>query len=144
MGLVNGVSYGWSNITLKMPGLDLEGQSIDYDDELEKELVYGSGSMPRGYGRGNYKGNCKISFLKEDFDDFTAYCKSQGVGIYSLQIPKVIVSYAKDGERIRNDVINRLTPSKVTNKGAQGDKSLTVEVEFLVYGQIVRDGLKAL
>lgn len=33
-------------------------------------------------------------------------------GAYSLQIPKVIVSYAKDGERIRNDVINRLTPAR--------------------------------
>ena len=144
MAAVNGIYYGWSDITLKMPGLDLGAQSIDYDDELEKELVYGAGSLPHGYGRGNYKGNCKITFLKEEFDEFAAWCKSQGVGIYSVEVPKVIVSYAKDGERIRNDVINRLTPSKVTNKGAQGDKSLTVEVEFLVYGQIVRDVLKAL
>ena len=46
----------------------------------------------------------------QDFDNFAAYCKSQGA--YSLQIPKVIVSYAKDGERMCNDVINRLTPAR--------------------------------
>ncbi len=139
--MVNGRAYGWEDIRAKLPGFDLEIQNIEYGDEMEKEANYGSGSKPRGYGRGNYKADCKFSMFKDDFDDFVAWCKSQGVSLYKLEIPKIVASYAMEGERIKNDVINKLTITKVANKGAQGDKTLTVEIELLVYGTIVRDGL---
>lgn len=139
--MVNGRTYGWEDIRAKLPGFDLEIQSIEYGDGMEKEANYGTGSKPRGYGRGNYKADCKFSMLKDDYDDFVAWCKTQGVSLYKLEIPKIVVSYAMDGERIKNDVINKVTPTKVSNKATQGDKNLTVEIELLVYGVIKRDGL---
>ena len=139
--MVNGRTYGWEDIRAKLPGFDLEIQSIEYSDEMEKEASYGTGSKPRGYGTGNYKADCKIAMLKDDYDDFVKWCKSQGASLYKLEIPKIVVSYAMEGERIKNDVINKLTPTKVSNKAAQGDKNLTVEIELLVYGTVVRDGL---
>ena len=47
---VNGKAYDWGDVNLQIPGIVAEVQEISYDDELEKELVYGKGSKPRGYG----------------------------------------------------------------------------------------------
>lgn len=138
---VNGINYGWADITVKLPGLDLELQSIDYGDELEKEASYGTGAVPKGFGRGNYKATCKFGLLKDDYDQFADWCKAQGKRLYDLVIPKVVVSYANDGDRIKTDVINKVTIIKVDNKAAQGDKTLPIDIECLVVGKIVRDGL---
>lgn len=49
MGLkVNGKAYDWGDVNLQLPGLVIEPQEISYDDELEKEVVYGLGSKPMG------------------------------------------------------------------------------------------------
>ena len=66
---VNGKAYDWGDVDLQLPGLALEIQEISYDDEQEKELVYGKGSKPRGYGKGNYKPTGKLSLLRDDYAD---------------------------------------------------------------------------
>ena len=58
---VNRKAYDWGDVDLQLPGLALEVQEISYDDEQEKELVYGRGNKPRGYGRSLYM---KLNFLK--------------------------------------------------------------------------------
>lgn len=70
---VNGKAYDWGDVDLKIPGLNIQVQEISYDDELEIEEVYGSGSKPRGYGTGNYKASGKLSMLRDDYDDLLAY-----------------------------------------------------------------------
>ena len=49
---VNGKAYDWGDVSLQIPGLAMEVQEISYDDELEKELVYGMGSKPGDMGGG--------------------------------------------------------------------------------------------
>ncbi len=44
---VNGISYGWADVDVKIPGLNLVLQEISYDDEQEKEESYGYGYRPR-------------------------------------------------------------------------------------------------
>lgn len=139
---VNGKAYDWGDVDLQIPGLVLNVTEISYDDEFEKELVYGKGAVPRGYGTGNYKPSGKITMLRDDYDDLIDYCKSQGVSLYRIEIPKMIVSYANDGDRTRSDVINKVSFSKMSHKGSQSDKSLTVEIDLLIAGLIVRDGVK--
>lgn len=144
MGIINGRSYDWSSIEIDMPGMTFQAQDINYDDELEKEPVYGIGNMQRGYGRGNYKATGKVVMLKDDFDDLVNYCKKQRVALYDLDIPKITVSYAHEFQRTKIDVLNKVTITKASHKGAQGDKSLTVDIDLLIYGNIVRDGLAAI
>ena len=144
MGIINGRAYDWSSIEIDIPGMTFQAQDINYDDELEKEPVYGMGSTQRGYGRGNYKATGKLTMLKDDFDDFIAYCKKQKVALYDLDIPKITVSYANDFQKTKIDVLNKVTISKVSHKGTQGDKKLTVDMDLLIYGNIVRDGLPAI
>ena len=38
---VNRKAYDWGDVDLQLPGLALEVQEISYDDEQEKDLVYG-------------------------------------------------------------------------------------------------------
>jgi hypothetical protein len=142
MAIINGKSYDWSDVSVKLPGLDLEVQEISYDDELEKEAVYGKGNRPRGYGTGNYKSEGKLSLLKDDFDDLVAYCKRRDVSLYKLVIPKIIVSYANETSKTKTDELDTVTFTKVSQKNAQGDKSLKVDIDFIVVNGIVRDGLR--
>ena len=66
---VNGRAYDWGDVDFQMPGLNIQVQEVSYNDELEKEVVYGAGQKPRGYGEGNYKSEGKISLLRDDYDE---------------------------------------------------------------------------
>ena len=140
--IINGKAYDWSDVSLKIPGLNIEVQEISYDDELEKELVYGKGSAPKGYGTGNYKASGKISLLKDDFNDILDYCKNNNIALYKLKFPKVVVNYANDTGRVKTDVLNNVSFTKSGTKAAQGDKSLKVDIDLLIAGTIERDGVK--
>lgn len=138
---VNGKAYDWADVNLYLPGVVIEPQEISYDDELEKELAYGLGSKPRGYGRGNYKASGKLSLLRDDYDDLLDYCRAQGESFFALEFPKIVVSYANEGDRIRQDVLNRVSFTKRSNKVAQGDKSLKVDLDLTIAGVIEHDGV---
>lgn len=139
---VNGKNYDWGDVDVKLPGLDLVVQEISYDDEMDKEESYGYGHQPRGYGTGNYKASGKISMLRDDYEEFLAWCKSQGVPFYKLTIPSIVVSYANEGEKTHIDELKIVTPTKRSHKDAQGDKSLKVDVDLMIVGGIVTDGLE--
>lgn len=111
---VNGKAYDWGDVDLKIPGLNIQVQEISYDDELEMEEVYGSGSKPRGYGTGNYKASGKLSMLRDDYDDLLAYCKQKGVPFYKMELPSIIVSY--DLCRRRADQAQRRCPPRSRQK----------------------------
>ena len=139
---VNGKAYDWADVDVKFPGLVLQLQEISYDDEQEMEESYGRGAMPRGYGTGNYKASGKISMLRDDYDDLLAYCKAQGLAFYKMEIPAITVSYANEGDRTRIDELKKVKFVKRSNKAAQGDKSLTVDIDLMIIGGVIQDGVK--
>lgn len=139
---INGQHYSWADITIKLPGgLDIDIQSIEYGDEVEKELAYGLGSMPKGFGRGNYKPSCKLSMVRDDYNRFADWCKSRGKALYDVTLDKIVVCYAQEGEPTITDVISKATILKVDTKAAQNDKTLPVDMELLPM-EIIRDGLQ--
>ncbi|MDO4720475.1 MAG: hypothetical protein Q4A78_07410 [Peptostreptococcaceae bacterium] len=144
MGRVNGRNYDWSDVRVKFPDFEMEVQEISYDDELEKEAKYGTGNKPRGFGTGNYKASGKLSLLLEDYDALTEYAKSKGIGIYDLVIPKIVVSYANDLLPVQTDVLPQVTFTKKSNKAAQGDKTIKVDMDFIIVGVIETNGINAL
>lgn len=138
---VNGKCYDWGDVNLQLPGVTVEPQEISYDDELEKEAVYGLGSKPRGYGTGNYKASGKLTLLRDDYDALLDYCKQQNLPFFRMEFPKVIVSYANEGDRTRQDVLNKVSFSKRSHKASQGDKSLKVDLDLMIAGLIEQDGV---
>lgn len=139
---VNGKAYSWADVDVKLPGLVLNVQEISYDDEQEMEEVYGKGNKPRGYGVGNYKASGKMSLLRDDYEDVLAYCKAKKVSFHNLEIPSIVVSYANEGDRTRIDELQKVKFIKRSNKAAQGDKSLTVDIDLMIVGGIVQDGVQ--
>jgi len=139
---VNGKNYDWGDVDVKFPGLVLILQEISYDDEQEMEESYGRGSKPRGYGKGNYKASGKISMLRDDYDDLLAWCKSKGVPFYGIEFPSIVVSYANEGSRTRIDELKKTKFTKRSNKASQGDKSLKVDIDLMIIGGIVTDGVE--
>lgn len=142
--IINGKNYDWSDVTVNIPGLPMEIQEISYDDELEKETSYGRGAMPRGYGTGNYKSQGKLTMLRDDYNDLLDYCKRKNIALYKLVLPKIIVSYANEGQKTKSDELNTVTFTKTSHKNAQGDKTLKVDLDFIIVNGIVRDGVKAI
>ncbi len=139
---VNGISYGWGDVDVKVPGLNLIVQEISYDYEQEMEESYGKGSRPRGYGKGNYKASGKMSMHRDDFDDVLDYCKATGKPFYGVEFPSVVVSYANPGGRTRIDELKRVVFVKRSHKAAQGDKTLSVDIDLMIVGGIVEDGVE--
>ena len=139
---VNGINYGWGDVDVKIPGLNLVVQEISYDDEQEMEESYGKGSRPRRYGKGNYKASGKMSMLRDDFDDVLDYCKATGKSFYNVELPSVVVSYGNPGGRTRIDELKRVVFVKRSHKAAQGDKTLTVDIDLMIVGGIVEDGVE--
>lgn len=139
---VNGKAYDWGDVDLKLPNLVVEVQEISYDDELEKELVYGKGQAPRGYGEGNYKPSAKMTLLRDDYDELVNYCKRRNIAWYKLQLPSIVVSYANAGGKTISDTLTKVSFGKTSHKAAQGDKSLKVDIDLFVAGMIERNGLR--
>lgn len=139
---VNGISYGWGDVDVKIPGLNLVLQEISYDDEQEMEESYGKGSRPRGYGKGNYKASGKMSMLRDDYDDLLDYCKATGKPFFGTEFPSVVVAYGNDGGRTRIDELKRVVFTKRSHKAAQGDKNLSVDIDLMIVGGIVEDGVE--
>lgn len=139
---VNGINYGWADVDVKIPGLDLVLQEISYDDEQEKEESYGKGNKPRGYGKGNYKASGKMSMHRDDYDALLDYCRATGTPFFGVELPSVVVSYANTGSRTRIDELKRVIFNKRSHKAAQGDKTLSVDIDFMIIGGIVEDGVE--
>lgn len=139
---VNGISYGWGDVDIKIPGLNLVVQEISYNDEQEMEESYGKGNKPRGYGKGNYKASGKISMHRDDYDDLLDYCKATGKPFFGVEFHSVVVSYANPGGRTRIDELKRVVFTKRSHKAAQGDKTLSVDIDLMIVGGIVEDGVE--
>ena len=140
---VNGKNYDWGDVDVKFPGLVLVVQEISYDDEQDMEESYGRGYKPRGFGKGNYKASGKLSMLRDDYEDLLAFCKARGVSFYDLELPSIVVSYADNGKAISTDELKKVRPIKRTHKAAQGDRSLSVDVDLMIVGGIITNGVQA-
>ena len=139
---VNGKAYDWGDVDVKIPGLEFVPQEISYDDEFEREEAYGYGHRPRGYGDGNYKSSGKVTMLRDDYDALLDYCKAQGTPFYEMDFPSVVVSYANDGDRTRQDELKKVKFTKRSHKASQGDKSLSVDIDFMIVGCFNEDGVE--
>lgn len=135
-------TFDWSEITIKLPiGTSFTAQSIEYEDGLEVEAVYGRGSMPIGYGEGKYEASGKITLLMEEFELLKAALAADGRGaIYRHKPVLITVAYAKHGAPVIMDELLQCKFPKIPKKASQGDKSLPIDLEFQILGGIIHNG----
>ena len=140
--MINGKRYGWEDITVNLPyGVLLDVEDIDYSDKQEKKAIYGRGSLPRGYGVGNYEGSGKLTVKREEFNRLIAYAAAQGKSVYRLDPFTITVSYANEDQPITTDTLSGVSLTETHATSKQGDTDTKVELSFEVFNGIAWGGV---
>ena len=138
--MINGVKYSWEGITVNAShGEMIDIKDISYDENWEKEALYGKGSKPVGYGKKNQTATGKITIRREEM---LRWEKQAGKALSEIEPFPITVSYAADGQNTSTDVLRQCTFTGKTGMGAaQGDGEITVDLDFLILGGVEYDGI---
>ena len=119
---INGNYYDWEAIEFQLPhGAAVNITDISYSDEKAIDPRYGQGSMPRGYGRGNYKANGSMTL---DLQEFEALKKGLNGSIYTAKPGQIVVSYANDDMPTVTDTLPDVKFTKTDTSSKQGDTNV--------------------
>jgi hypothetical protein len=141
--MINGKSYSWEDISCTFPhGVLINYEGIEYSDEKETELQYGKGSMPTGYGSGNYKAEGKVTMQREEYNKLLDYCQKAKKNLYSLPPFPITVSYANEDQAMVTDILKSVKFTKAAASSSQNDKKVTVDLDILIAGGIAWNGIE--
>lgn len=129
--LINGRSYGWGDIIVTVGPLTVTGiTAIKYEEEQEKEDVYGAGRYPVARGYGRVKASASITLSVETVVALAASAKD---GQLNRMAPFTItVNYQPESGPIVRDVLMNCEFKKQSRDWKEGDMKKEVELELLV------------
>lgn len=125
-----GKMAGWNSVTMNLFGRDVEGISeLAYDDNVNKENIYGAGKMPIGFGEGNYEPVFTLKLYKEEV---IAILDSlpPGKRIQDAEPTDVTVTYEYKG-RIYKDIIRNVQIMRIGSSVSQGDTTVDQTTEVM-------------
>lgn len=129
--LINGRSYGWSDIVCSPGGVPVFGiKSINYQERQEIDNVYGAGSRPvsRGEGRITYEGSLTLSM--EELEKLQA--ASPTGRIQEIPAFPIVVSFQPTTGQIVNHVLKFC---RFKNNGRQvneGDMDISQQIDLTI------------
>ena len=132
--LINGLEFGWSSINLSFPGgYNIIGVTeISYEENLNKEPLYGKGSKPVAYGTGNHGYTGSVTVYKSEFDRIELAAQIAG-DITSLHTEpfSVTIMYRNLGDtKITTERLTGVTITNISNSAGQGDTGLLTTLTF--------------
>ena len=132
---INGNYYDWDSVEIQLPnGVSIGITEISYNDERGIEERYGKGSVPRGYGRKNYKAAGSMSFDKDEAERLR---EAIGGSFYKADPFAVVVSYANDDQEIITDTLPDCKITKVDTSAKQDDDNAgAVKIDFKILSPI--------
>lgn len=126
---------GWNSITVNMLGRDVEGiTELEYNDDLEIEVVRGQGKYPIGWADGNYNAKASITLYLEEWNAIQASLPP-GSHVSAIDPFPVIVEYDYGGMKMRDVITIKIKGRGVAVK--QGDKTIAYKAELTVIGAIL-------
>lgn len=124
---INGVIYDWESVDIQLPnGVAVGATDISYNDERGIEAIYGKGSLPRGYGRKNYKATGSMTL---DLDEAEALRSAMDGKVYSSAPFVIVVSFANDDQPTVTDTLPACLITK-RDRGASQDSEKAGETKF--------------
>lgn len=140
---INGNFYDWESVSVQLPsGQSVGLTDISYNDERGVEERYGKGSVPRGYGRKNYKASGSATM---DRDEFEALRKELGGSVYKTKPFTIVVSYANDDQPAVTDTLPDCKITKADTSAKQDDDNAgAMKVDFKIFSPIKWNGTPAL
>lgn len=133
--LVNGREYGWADITVNISATAVAGiRAVKYEEEQEKENIYGAGRNPvsRGYGRIKVTGS--ITLLSSTV--FALQEVAPKGKLHDIAPFPIVVVYQPEKGKIVRHTLKDCEFKKTAFDWKEGDLSKEVELE-LVIGSIV-------
>jgi hypothetical protein len=116
---VNGILYDWESVEVQLPnGVAVGITDISYSDERPIEPRYGKGSVPRGYGRKNYKGSGSMEL---DRDEAESLREALGGSVYTGEPFQIVVSYGNDDMPTVTDTLPKVKITKQDTSASQDD-----------------------
>jgi hypothetical protein len=134
--MVNGVAYGWSNITLILFQVPVVGiVDISFNEKQAKENVMGWGEKPIARGSGNFEYEGSIELYVEEWKKIIA----ASPGRNPLKIPPFDIPILYGGSRVKytKDTLKFVEFLENPFNAKQGDTKLTVKIPLII-GDIER------
>jgi hypothetical protein len=134
---INGTRYSFASITLLGAGLVIPGFiDIDYGNEVDSSMVYGTNPQPLGATRGQLKSSAKFTMLQLEYYNYIeALCVLNGTpGSGYLEVRHDIQVQYQDGSGITlgpliTDVIRGFRLKKPGRSFKAGPEALAVSCE---------------
>lgn len=146
--MVNGKAFDWGDITITLVPLTAvvySAKEISFEESLEAEAIYGRGRNPVGYGVGNWAASGKLSMLKSEFEAMALISPS---GILNMDPRYTIINVfygnlVESTHPVTSCTLTGIRFTKISDSASQGDKELKVDLEFTIFGDILRNGKSA-
>jgi hypothetical protein len=129
--LINGREYGWGDIAVNISGNPVVGiRAVKYDEEQEKENIYGAGRNPvsRGYGRVKTTGS--ITLLSATV--FAMQTVAPNGKLHNLAPFPIVVRYQPESGPIITHILKNCEFKKTTFDWKEGDVSKEIELELVI------------
>lgn len=143
---VNGQKYDWESLSVTLPHGEAAGiTELKYEDGQSVTARYGKGSVPRGYGRGNYEASGSMVLDRDEWEKLKKELVVNGGGIYDHEPFTIVASYANDNMETITDTLKQCKITKFSGGGgAQGDDNVSpMSCEFLILKPILWNGVPA-
>lgn len=129
--LINGREYGWADITVNIGNVPVTGiRAIKYEEEQEKENIYGAGRHPVSRGYGRVKATGSVTLLASTVMALKA--KAPKGQLHRLPPFFITVSYQPDNQALVTHVLKNCEFKKTAFDWKEGDMSKEVELELLM------------
>ncbi|GIZ15302.1 hypothetical protein [Capnocytophaga catalasegens] len=129
--LINGREYGWADIVVNIGGVPVTGiRAIKYNEEMEKENVYGAGRHPVSRGYGRIKTTASITLLSGTIMALKA--KAPKGQLFRIAPFNIVVNYQPEAGPIVTHVLKNCEFTKNEFDWKEGDMSKEVELELIV------------
>ncbi|WP_395059998.1 hypothetical protein [Flavobacterium sp.] len=129
--LINGREYGWGDIAVTVSATPLIGiRAVKYEEDQEKENIYGAGRNPvsRGYGRVKTTGS--ITLLSATV--FAMQATAPRGKLHNIAPFPIVVSYQPETGGIVKHVLKNCEFKKTTFDWKEGDMSKEIELELVI------------
>lgn len=129
--LINGREYGWADIFTNIGGVPVTGiRAIKYDEEMEKENIYGAGRNPVSRGYGRVKSTASVTLLMGTVMALRA--KAPKGQLFRIAPFSITVSYQPEAGPIVTHILKNAEFKKNTFDWKEGDMSKEVELELII------------
>ena len=135
---INGNTHNHASAEVSFKGKVYLGvTAVNYNDEVERELVYGTGSEPLGVTKGVYKPNGDIEMLKTESNRLI---KELGDGCGEQAI-SVVISY-REASGTLVDTLKTCLINKIEDASQQGPSPNKTKLTLTIVDVISRNGIR--